>query len=140
MKVTRADYAATCPWSGLIGKPDGLESSSELIARVDALAKQVEAALAAIGGMVDMQIGMESTTVEWIVGNIDPLQSVSEEFSVTGVSANDSISVTSQQEWPFMFVKGECRNAGKVRVTLFNSGNYRLSLGQHKFTITYIHA
>jgi len=81
MKVTRADWAGSVPWSGITGKPAGLAGSA--VTDLTALTARVAALEAAVNSLSSAPAGssLASLDVWWAVGTLEPLQMAYEDLA-----------------------------------------------------------
>ena len=135
MKVTRADWAGSTPWSGITGKPAGLTdftpiSLDQLVARVAAL----EAAVNAHTSAPDAS-SLTSVSVWWAVGALEPLQMAYEDIAAP-VGADAKFAVVA----PFaagtgVFFEAYSLGAGVLRLVAVNLSGATVTLPMTNFTL-----
>ena len=122
MKVTRADWAGSVPWSGVTGKPAGLDNSavaglSELTARVAAL----EAALNSLSSASD-DAPVTTLHVEWTIDSLEPFQMGYEDVSLPGLRAGAACVLVPQDPSAFLIASAAAIAPETVRLTAMNVG------------------
>lgn len=135
MKVTRADWAGSTPWSGITGKPAGLTGEtavdlSQLTARMAAL----EAAIGALTSAPDAS-SLTSVSVWWAVGALEPLQMAYEDIAAP-VGADAKFAVVA----PFaagtgVFFEAYSLGAGVLRLVAVNLSGATVTLPMTNFTL-----
>lgn len=138
MRVTRADWAMSVPWSGISGKPDSLSGSNE---DIDAKLDRIGARLSAIEALLSQTENIPTiTTASRIleVGTLEPHQAYSELISFPGVSAGTltQLSPTIDTGMCVAFCGFESR--GNCRVTIYNAGQQLINLGSSEWRFTFL--
>ena len=135
MKVTRADWAGSVPWSGVTGKPAGLGSSTatdltQLTARVAAL----EAALNSLSSASD---GSPVTTlhVEWGIDSLEPFQMGYEDIPLPGLQAGTACVLVPQDPSPYLIASAAAVSPSVVRLTAMNVGPVAATPGLTVWTL-----
>lgn len=135
MKVTRADWAGSVPWSGVTGKPEGLTSStatdlSQLTARVAAL----EAALNSLSSTSD-DSPVTTLHVEWTIDTLEPLQMGYEDVSLPGLQAGTACVLVPQDPSAYLIASAVAIAPSTVRLTAMNVGPAALAPGLTVWTL-----
>lgn len=135
MKVTRADWAGSVPWSGVTGKPAGLTGEvatdvSELTARVAAL----EAALNSLSSASD---DSPATTlhVEWTIDSLEPFQMGYEDISLPGLQAGTACVLVPQDPTAYLTASAVAIAPSVVRLTAVNVGQVAVTPGLTVWTL-----
>ena len=141
MKVIRADWAGSVPWSGITGKPAGLSPSAvtdltQLTARVAALETAVNSLT---GTSTGSSAPLSSVGIWWAVGTLEPLQMAYEDLAAP-VEANASLAVGA----PFaagtgVFFEAYSLGTGVVRLVAVNLSGATVTLPMASFTIFVLH-
>ena len=137
MKVTRADWAGSVPWSGITGKPANLPGDSatgdqaQLTARVAAL----EAAVASLVPGASSGSALSSVSVWWAVGTLEPFQMAYEDLTASvGTGANFAVGA------PFaagtgVFFEAYSLGAGVLRLVAVNLSGTTVTLPMANYTL-----
>lgn len=139
MKVTRADWAGSVPWSGVTGKPAGLGSStatdlSQLTARVAAL----EAALNSLSSASD-DSPITTLHVEWDIDSLASFQMSYEDVTLTGLQAGTACVLVPQDPTAYLIASATAIAPSTVRLTAFNVGPGALAPGLTIWTLFVLH-
>ena len=135
MKVTRADWAGSVPWSGITGKPAGLGSSTAtdltaLMARVAALEKAVTSLSSRVS-----KSPVSSFHVEWTVSSLEAIQSAYEDLVVAGVRASSACLLVPQDPVPFLQGSAVATGPSLVRLSITNLASVPLTPGLTVWTL-----
>lgn len=135
MKVTRADWAGSVPWSGVTGKPAGLGSSTatdltQLTARVAAL----EAALNSLSSASD-DSPVTTLHVEWTIDSLEPFQMGYEDVSLPGLQAGTACVLVPQDPTAYLIASAVAVSPSVVRLTAMNVGPGALAPGLTVWTL-----
>ena len=135
MKVTRADWAGSVPWSGVTGKPAGLGSSTatdltQLTARVAAL----EAALNSLSSASD-DSPVTTLHVEWTIDSLEPFQMGYEDITLPGLPAGTACVLVPQDPTAYLIASATAIAPSTVRLTAFNAGPVALAPGLTVWTL-----
>ena len=135
MKVTRADWAGSVPWSGVTGKPAGLGSSTatdltQLTARVAAL----EAALNSLSSASD-DSPVTTLHVEWTIDSLEPFQMGYEDISLPGLQAGAACVLVPQDPTAYLIASAVAVSPSVVRLTAMNVGPGALAPGLTVWTL-----
>ena len=135
MKVTRADWAGSVPWSGVTGKPAGLGSSTAtdltaLTARVAAL----EAALNSLSSASD-DSPITTLHVEWTIDSLEPFQMGYEDITLPGLPAGAACVLVPQDPTAYLVASAVAIAPSVVRLTAVNSGPIALAPGLTVWTL-----
>ena len=135
MKVTRADWAGSVPWSGVTGKPAGLGSSTatdltQLTARVAALE-------AAVSSLTRTPTGSPVTTlhVEWTIDSLEPFQMGYEDISLPGLQAGTACVLVPQDPTAYLIASAVAVSPSVVRLTAMNVGPVAATPGLTVWTL-----
>jgi hypothetical protein len=140
MKVTRADWAGSVPWSGVTGKPDNLLSGtagadlSRLTARVAA----IEAALVALARGSSAS-PITTLHVEWDIDSLASLQMGYEDVTLTGLSAGTACVLVPQDPSPFLVASATAIAPETARLTAMNVGPAAVTPGLTVWTLFILH-
>ena len=139
MKVTRADWAGSVPWSGVTGKPAGLGSSTatdltQLTARVAAL----EAAINSLSSASD-DSPVTTLHVEWTIDSLEPFQIGYEDISLPGLPAGAACVLVPQDPTAYLAASAVAIAPSVVRLTAVNSGPGVIALGLTVWTLFILH-
>ena len=139
MKVTRADWAGSVPWSGVTGKPAGLGSSTatdltQLTARVAAL----EAALNSLSSASD-DSPVTTLHVEWTIDSLEPFQMGYEDISLPGLQAGTACVLVPQDPTAYLIASAVAVSPSVVRLTAMNVGPGALAPGLTVWTLFVLH-
>ena len=135
MKVTRADWAGSVPWSGVTGKPAGLTGGvatdlTALTARVAAL----EAALNSLSSASD-DSPVTTLHVEWTIDSLEPFQIGYEDISLPGLPAGAACVLVPQDPTAYLVASATAIAPSVVRLTAVNSGPLALAPGSTVWTL-----
>lgn len=135
MKVTRADWAGSVPWSGITGKPAGLGSSTatdltQLTARVAAL----EAALNSLSS-TSSDSPITTLHVEWTIDSLEPFQMGYEDITLPGLPAGTACVLVPQDPTAYLVASAVAIAPSVVRLTAVNSGPLALAPGLTIWTL-----
>ena len=135
MKVTRADWAGSVPWSGVTGKPSGLGGStvtdlSQLTARVAAL----EAALNSLSSASD-DSPVTTLHVEWTIDSLEPFQMGYEDITLPGLPAGAACVLVPQDPSAYLIASAVAIAPSVVRLTAVNSGPAAVTPGLTLWTL-----
>lgn len=135
MKVTRADWAGSVPWSGVTGKPAGLGSSTAtdltaLTARVAAL----EAALNSLSSASD-DSPVTTLHVEWTIDSLEPFRMGYEDISLPGLQAGTACVLVPQDPTAYLIASAVAVSPSVVRLTAMNVGPGALAPGLTVWTL-----
>jgi len=138
MKVTRADWAGSVPWSGITGKPASLQGSApadltELTARIETLEK-------AVASLTSHSTESTVTTfhVEWTIDSLEPLQPAYEDVTIVGVRASSTCSLLPQDPTPFLQGSAIAIGPSLVRLSILNLAPAPLTPGLTVWTLVVI--
>ena len=139
MKVTRADWAGSVPWSGVTGKPAGLGSSTAtdltaLTARVAAL----EAALNSLSSASD-DSSVTTLHVEWTIDSLEPFQMGYEDITLPGLPAGAACVLVPQDPSAFLIASAAAIAPETVRLTAMNVGPGVIAPGLTVWTLFVLH-
>ena len=139
MKVTRADWAGSVPWSGVTGKPAGLGSSTatdltQLTARVAAL----EAALNSLSSASD-DSPVTTLHVEWTIDSLEPFQMGYEDISLPGLQAGTACVLVPQDPSQYLLASAAAIAPSMVRLTAMNVGPGAVAPGLTVWTLFVLH-
>ena len=143
MRVTRADWAASCPAKGITGlsaylteyTPSGSDSS--LLARLEALEK----AIAGLGGgeaAPAETLAVNETTAEVVIGTIEPFQAITDIVFVAGLKAGQWVGITPAADYQWLTAYGYCYQDNTVRVIIQNVGDATKTLATASIKVTYL--
>lgn len=147
-KVTKADWAATCPWNGITGKPDfpggGVSDIGQLSGSGfsnkqvpiwnSSLRKFVPSNISGIAGYVAPSPGssipyVDPVQVEWDVPSLLPLQSAYEDFPYIGAVPGTPVSVGVSFDLQFCFPFPAVILNDSVRIMIVNMNSTEVDLG-----------
>lgn len=139
MKVTRADWAGSVPWSGITGKPAGLTGSTvadltALTARVAAL----EAALNSISSASD-DPPVSTLHVEWTIDSLERLQTAYEDVPLPGLPAGTACVLVPQDPSQYLLASAAAIAPSVVRLTAMNVGPGAVAPGLTVWTLFVLH-
>lgn len=122
MKVTRADWAGSVPWSGITGKPAGLGSSTAT--DLTALTARVAALEAAVNALSSSLSNSPVTTlhVEWDIDSLEPFQMGYEDITLPGLPAGAACVLVPQDPSAYLIASAVAISPSVVRLTAVNSG------------------
>ena len=139
MKVTRADWAGSVPWSGVTGKPAELTSAGGVATDLTALTARVAALETAVNSLSSAPAGSSLTSLDvwWAVGTLEPLQMAYEDIAVPGdAPAGSTFTVGA----PFsagtgVFFEAYSLGEGVVRLVAVNLSGAAVTLPMANFTL-----
>ena len=139
MKVTRADWAGSVPWSGVTGKPAGLTGGvatdlTALTARVAAL----EAALNSLSSASD-DSPVTTLHVEWTIDSLEPFQIGYEDISLPGLPAGAACVLVPQDPSAYLTASAVAVSPSVVRLTAMNVGPVAVAPGLTIWTLFILH-
>jgi len=137
MRVTRADWAGSVPWAGISGKPQGIEDATRVNNDIAALKKDVEIIRIALAGINTKRLKLNTFTFEWIIGELEPLQSITELFHLSDIEQSTPMVVMSKSDNIWLTLYAACFEKGSFRVVAVNSGPYIITPGNTQLIITY---
>ena len=122
MKVTRADWAGSVPWSGVTGKPAGL--TGEVATEVSQLTARVAALEAAVNALSSASDDSPVTTlhVEWTIDSLEPFQMGYEDITLPGLPAGAACVLVPQDLTAYLVASAVAIAPSVVRLTAVNSG------------------
>ena len=135
MKVTRADWAGSVPWSGVTGKPAGL--TGEVAKDVSELTARVAALEAALNSLSSTSNNSPITTlhVEWTIDSLEPFQMGYEDISLPGLQAGTACVLVPQDPSPYLTASAVAVSPSVVRLTALNVGPATLAPGLTVWTL-----
>lgn len=135
MKVTRADWAGSVPWSGVTGKPAGLGSSTAT--DLTALTARVAALEAALNSLSSTSSDSPITTlhVEWTIDSLEPFQMGYEDISLPGLQAGTACVLVPQDPTAYLIASAVAVSPSVVRLTAMNVGPLVLAPGLTVWTL-----
>lgn len=137
MRVTRADWAGSVPWAGISGKPSGVEDVSELSDEITSLKSEIADIKAILADINTEQVTLHTFEFDWSIGNLEPLQSISELFALNGIEPTTPMVVMSQADNLWLTLYAACFEKGSFRVVAVNSGPYIIAPGNAHLILTY---
>ena len=139
MKVTRADWAGSVPWSGVTGKPAGL--TGETVADVSQLTARVAALEAAVNALSGVPSDSPVTTlhVEWDIDSLEPFQMGYEDIPLPGLPAGAACVLVPQDPTAYLVASAVAISPSVVRLTAVNSGPIALAPGLTVWTLFVLH-
>ena len=141
MKVTRADWAGSVPWSGVTGKPAGLTSAGGVATDLTALTARVAALEAAVNALSSNPSASPITTlhVEWTIDSLEPVQMCYEDISLPGLPAGAACVLVPQDPSAFLIASAAAIAPETVRLTAMNVGPGALVPGLTIWTLFVLH-
>ena len=135
MKVTRADWAGSVPWSGVTGKPAGLGSSTGT--DLTALTARVAALEAAINSLSSASSDSPITTlhIEWTIDSLERFQMGYEDITLPGLPAGTACVLVPQDHSAFLIASAVTIAPSVVRLTAINVGPAALAPGLTIWTL-----
>lgn len=99
----------------------------------------LEARIAALEANAGASAGAQPTTIEfnWSFGLLNPLQSVVEDFDVSGVAPGTPVIVNTALPSVWLNFYADCQSADKVHVIATNVGANPVSVSTLPLRITY---
>ena len=137
MRTTRADWANSCPWGGIVGKPTGLEDAAAIAARVAALEAKVAELAGTLSSVVQVGLQAETFEVDWTIGRLEPLQAVSDVFSRPGIERGTPMVAFAKADNIWLTVYASAFQDGTFRMVAQNTGPYWIEPGTIKVAVTY---
>lgn len=154
MIAPRANWAATCPWDGITGKPAfpgggasdigqltgaGFSSKQVPVWNV-ALQKFVPASITGIAGYVAPSSGtvqqyINPVQVEWDVPSLEPLQSAYEDFPLIGALPATPCAVGVPFDMQFCWIRADVIANDSVRITVTNLNFATVDLGNGLYNV-----
>ena len=137
MKVTRADWAGSVPWSGVTGKPAGLTSAGGVATDLTALTARVAALEAALNSLSSASDDSPVTTlhVEWDIDSLEPFQMGYEDITLPGLPAGAACVLVPQDPTAYLVASAVALAPSVVRLTAVNSGPLALAPGSTVWTL-----
>ena len=137
MKVTRADWAGSVPWSGVTGKPAGLTSAGGTVTDLTQLTARVAAIEAAINPLSSAPGDSPASTlhVEWTIDSLEPFQMGYEDLSLPGLPAGAACVLVPQDPTTYLIASAVAIAPSVVRLTAVNSGPLALAPGLTIWTL-----
>ena len=135
MKVTRADWAGSVPWSGVTGKPAGLGSSTAT--DLTALPARVAALEAALNSLSSASDDSPITTlhVEWDIDSLEPFQMGYEDITLPGLPAGAACVLVPQVPSAYLTASAVAIAPSTVRLTAMNVGPAAVTPGLTIWTL-----
>ena len=135
MKVTRADWAGSVPWSGVTGKPAGL--TGEVATEVSQLTARVAALEAALNSLTGRSSASPISTlhVEWAIDSLEPFQMGYEDITLPGLPAGAACVLVPQDPSAYLTASAVAIAPSVVRLTAVNSGHLALAPGLTIWTL-----
>ena len=141
-KISRADWAASCPWDGITGKPAsfGPTDISQLTANGYSNG-QVPGAVAGRFRPLTLPTPTPAPTptptpgipskiwVSWDAPSIEPLQSAYEDFEFAGATPGMAVCAGAPLDQTFVNVSAYCFESGSVRIVVTNMSRETVDLG-----------
>jgi hypothetical protein len=143
-KVSRADYAETTPWTGIIGKPSGFGVSDiSGLTGIGYSGDQIPVYDATTGRFRPGSRNPSSPTptpdptpgpaeeiwVYWDAPSLHPLQTATEDFDFVGAMVSQPVIVGSPLDLQFMSISAYCFTANSVRISVTNMNLADVDLG-----------
>ena len=140
MKVTRADWAGSVPWSGITGKPAGLSSATS-VADLTQLAARVAALEAAVSSLTGTPTGSPISTlhVEWAIDSLERLQMAYEDVPLPGLQAGTACVLVLQDPTAYLVASAVAIAPSVVRLTAMNVGPAAITPGLTVGTLFVLH-
>ena len=137
MKVTRADWAGSVPWSGVTGKPAELTSAGEVATDLSQLTARVAALEAAINSLSSAPGDSPVTTlhVEWTIDSLERFQMGYEDITLPGLPAGTACVLVPQDPTPYLVAYAVAIAPSVVRLTAVNSGSGVIAPGLTVWTL-----
>ena len=137
MKVTRADWAGSVPWSGVTGKPAELTSAGGTVADLTQLTARVAALEAAVNSLTGGSSTSPITTlhVEWTIDSLEPFQIGYEDISLPGLPAGAACVLVPQDPTTYLIASAVAIAPSVVRLTAMNVGPGALAPGLTIWTL-----
>ena len=140
MKVTRADWAGSVPWSGITGKPAGLSSATS-VADLTQLTARVAALEAAVSSLTGTPTGSPISTlhVEWAIDSLERLQMAYEDVPLPGLPAGTACVLVPQDPSQYLLASAAAIATSVVRLTAMNVGPGAVAPGLTVWTLFVLH-
>ena len=137
MKVTRADWAGSVPWSGVTGKPAELTSAGGTVADLTQLTARVAALEAALNSLSSASDDSSVTTlhVEWDIDSLEPFQMGYEDITLHGLPAGTACVLVPQDPSAYLIASAVAISPSVVRLTAVNVGPGALAPGLTIWTL-----
>ena len=137
MKVTRADWAGSVPWSGVTGKPAGLTSVGSTGTDLTQLTARVAALEAALNSLSSASDDSSVTTlhVEWTIDSLERFQMGYEDITLHGLPAGTACVLVPQDPTAYLVASAVAIAPSVVRLTAVNSGPGAVSPGVTVWTL-----
>ena len=141
MKVTRADWAGSVPWSGVTGKPAGLTSAGGVATDLTQLTDRVAALEAAVNALTGGSSASPITTlhVEWTIDSLEPFQMGYEDLTLVGLPAGTACVLVPQDSTAYLVASAVAIAPSVVRLTAVNSGPVAVTPGLTIWTLFVLH-
>ena len=141
MKVTRADWAGSVPWSGVTGKPAGLTSAGGVAPDMTALTARVAALEAALNSLSSASDDSSVTTlhVEWTIDSLEPFQMGYEDITLPGLPAGTACVLVPQDPSAYLIASAVAISPSVVRLTAMNVGQVAVAPGLTIWTLFILH-
>ena len=141
MKVTRADWAGSVPWSGVTGKPAGLTSAGGVATDLTQLTARVAALEAALNSLTGRSSASPISTlhVEWAIDSLAPFQIGYEDITLPGLPAGAACVLVPQDHTAYLVASAVAIAPSVVRLTAVNSGHLALAPGLTVWTLFVLH-
>lgn len=141
MKVTRADWAGSVPWSGITGKPTELNSVGSTATDLTQLTARVAALEAAVNSLSSTPAvsSLSSVSVWWAVGALEPLQMAYEDLTApVGADAKFAIGAPLTAGTG-VFFEAYSLGVGVLRLVAVNLSGATVTLPMANFTLFILH-
>ena len=141
MKVTRADWAGSVPWSGATGNPAGLTSAGGVATDLTALTARVAALEAALNSLSSASDDSPITTlhVEWTIDSLEPFQMGYEDITLPGLPAGTACVLVPQDPSAYLIASAVAIPPPVVRLTAMNVGPVAVAPGLTIWTLFILH-
>jgi len=137
MRTTRADWANSCPWGGIVGKPTVLEDAAALAAKVAALEARVVELAGTLTSVVQVGLQAETFDVQWTIGRLEPLQAISDVFSRPGLTRSIPMVAVAKADNLWLTLYASSFQDGTFRLVAQNTGPYWIEPGTITVAVTY---
>ena len=137
MKVTRADWAGSVPWSGITGKPAEFTSVGGSAADLSQLTTRVAAIEAALNSLSSTPAvsSLSSVGVWWAVGALEPLQMAYEDIAApVGADAKFAIGAPLTAGTG-VFFEAYSLGSGILRLVAVNLSGSTVTLPMTNFSL-----
>ena len=141
MKVTRADWAGSVPWSGVTGKPTELSSVGSTATDLTQLTARVAALEAALNSLSSASDGSPVTTlhVEWDIDSLEPFQMGYEDIPLPGLQAGTACVLVLQAPTAYLVASAVAIAPSVMRLTAMNVGPAAITPGLTVGTLFVLH-